>query len=61
MGAEVTARAKFTQSDIKRAVVGAVAAGLGIQKIEIDRDGKIVIVTTQSKPVADNDEWADLR
>lgn len=58
---EVTARAKFTQSDIKRAVVGATAAGLGIQKIEIDRDGKIVIVTAQSKPVADNDEWADLR
>lgn len=57
---EVTARAKFTQSDIKRAVVGAVSAGLGIQKIEIDRDGKIVIITTQAKPVADNDEWADL-
>lgn len=57
----MTARAKFTQSDIKRAVVGATAAGLGIQKIEIDRDGKIVIVTTQAKPVADNDEWADLR
>lgn len=56
----MTARAKFTQADVKRAVVGATAAGLGIQKIEIDRDGKIVIVTTQAKPVADNDEWADL-
>lgn len=56
----MTARAKFTQADIKRAVVGALASGLGIQKIEIDRDGKIVIITTQAKPVADNDEWADL-
>ena len=40
--------------------MGALSAGLGIQKIEIDRDGKIVIITTQAKPVADNDEWADL-
>lgn len=56
----MTARAKFTQADIRRAVTGATMAGLGIQKIEIDREGKIVIVTTQAKPVADNDEWADL-
>lgn len=57
----MTARAKFTQANVKRAVMGALSAGLGIQKIEIDRDGKIVIITTQAKPVADNDEWADLR
>ncbi len=58
----MTARAKFTQSDIKRAVVGATAAGLGIAKIEIDRDGKIVIIPASAKkPEADNDEWADLR
>ena len=56
----MTAPAKFTQANVKRAVMGALSAGLGIQKIEIDRDGKIVIITTQAKPVADNDEWADL-
>lgn len=57
----MTAPARFKQSDIKRAVSGALSAGLGIQKIEIDRDGKIVIIpASDKKPVADNDEWADL-
>lgn len=58
----MTAPARFKQSDIKRAVTGALSAGLGIQKIEIDRDGKIVIIPVSTKtPEADNDEWADLR
>jgi hypothetical protein len=58
----VTARARFKQTDIKRAAAGALAAGLGIAKIEIDRDGKIVIIPASAKkPEADNDEWADLR
>jgi hypothetical protein len=58
----MTAPARFKQSDIKRALSGALAAGVGVRKIEIDRDGKIVIIpASDKKPEADNDEWADLR
>lgn len=58
----MTAPARFKQSDVKRALSGALAAGIGIRKIEIDRDGKIIIIpATENKPEADNDEWADLR
>ena len=35
----------FTQSDITRAVKGAVKAGLNVQRFEVDRDGKIVVFT----------------
>jgi hypothetical protein len=35
----------FKQTDVKKAAAGARSAGLEIQRIEIDRSGKIVIVT----------------
>lgn len=41
-------RATFKQDDIKRACKGVVAAGLSVGRIEIDRDGKIVITTASS-------------
>lgn len=45
----MTARsANFKQDDIKRACKGVVAAGLSVGRIEIDRDGKIVITTSSS-------------
>jgi hypothetical protein len=56
----VTAPARFTQADIRRAAAGVTAAGLGIAKIEIDLSGKIVIIPATGQPQADNDEWADL-
>lgn len=34
----------FKQSDVKRAVRAAAAAGVTVSRIEIDRHGKIVIV-----------------
>jgi hypothetical protein len=34
----------FRQTDLTRAVKAALAAGIEIQRIEIDRDGKIVVV-----------------
>jgi hypothetical protein len=57
----VTAQARFTQADLKRAAAGVVAAGLAIARIEIDREGKIVIIpgATQNQSGNDN-EWADL-
>jgi hypothetical protein len=35
----------FKQADIKRAVAGALAAGLTVKRIEIAKDGTIVIVS----------------
>lgn len=37
--------APFKQHDVTRAVRGAIAGGVEIQKIEIDKDGKIVLIT----------------
>jgi hypothetical protein len=34
----------FRQADVTRAVKGAVAAGVPVGRVEIDRNGKIVIV-----------------
>lgn len=57
----VTAQARFTQADLKRAVAGVVSAGQAIERIEIDREGKIVIIPAPSQSRVGNDnEWADL-
>jgi len=57
----VTARARFTKADMKRAASGVLAAGLGIAKIEIDPNGKIVIIPGSAKnDNAGANEWADL-
>jgi len=37
--------ARFSQSDVRRAVQGATAAGLTVARVEIDPDGRIVIVS----------------
>jgi hypothetical protein len=34
----------FKQQDLTRALRGTVAAGIEVQRIEIDKDGKIVVV-----------------
>jgi hypothetical protein len=34
----------FRQQDVTRALKATVAAGIDVQRIEIDKDGKIVIV-----------------
>jgi hypothetical protein len=39
------AASPFRQADVTRAIKGAVAAGVDIARVEIDRTGKIVIVT----------------
>jgi len=44
------ARTPFRQADISRAVKGATAAGLVIGRVEIDQDGKIVIVSGEGRP-----------
>ena len=49
--------ATFKQSDVTRAAKGALAAGLPVARIEIDRDGKIVVVVDNgaTNPVNDWD------
>lgn len=56
----MTAPVRFKQSDIKRAAAGILSAGLAIAKIQIDPDGRIVIIPGVAKHKPDNDEWADL-
>jgi hypothetical protein len=36
--------APFTQADVKRAVKGAVAAGINVARVEVDKHGKIVVI-----------------
>ena len=43
------ALSNFRQADLTRAVRGARAAGLEVARIEIDRDGKIVILTPTAR------------
>jgi hypothetical protein len=40
----------FKQGDVTRAVKGAIAAGLDIARVEIDRHGKIVIQLVNGRP-----------
>lgn len=55
----MTAAARFTKADLKRAVSGVVAAGVPVGRIEIDPNGKIIILPATGKQ-HDNDEWVDL-
>jgi hypothetical protein len=36
---------KFRQRDLTRALKAAIAAGIGIERFEIDNDGKIIVFT----------------
>jgi hypothetical protein len=38
-------RLNFTQRALTRALKGAIKAGVSLSRVEIDRDGKIVMVT----------------
>jgi hypothetical protein len=45
----------FRQQDVTRAVKAVAAAGVHIARVEIDRAGKIVVVTQQS-PTSQQDD-----
>jgi hypothetical protein len=45
----------FRQQDVTRAVKAVAAAGVNIARVEIDKAGKIVIVTGQPSPQDDLD------
>ena len=42
---------RFRQSDVTRAIKAAIAAGIDVARVEIDKEGKIVIVTGKPDPV----------
>lgn len=53
----------FCQADVKRAVRGAQAGGLEVGRVEIDADGRIVLIAkTDDEPVImPLDKWKQSR
>ena len=57
----------FTQSDLTKALRAAVKAGLEVSRYEIDRDGKIVVITGKldlsEDPISarDANEWDSVK
>jgi hypothetical protein len=48
----------FRQQDVTKAIRAAAAAGVNIARIEIDADGKIVIITAPAPGgVGEENEW----
>jgi hypothetical protein len=45
----------FRQQDVTRAVKALRAAGVNIVRVEVTKDGKIVIVTAEGQPAAQDD------
>lgn len=56
--------AHFRQADLTRALKGAQAAGIEVGRVEIDADGKIVIVVASAGPAEPSsafDQWKGKR
>jgi hypothetical protein len=52
------APATFRQQDVTRAIRAAIAAGVDIARIEVAKDGRIIIVTAaHTEPKAEANEW----
>ncbi|MET4526520.1 hypothetical protein [Bradyrhizobium sp. JR18.2] len=52
----------FKQGDVTKALKGAVKAGLSVQRVEIDTDGKIILITGEMLPsAATGNEWDNVR
>ena len=52
--------ARFTQSDLKRAVKGVSSAGFRVVRIEIDANGKIVMHSASATPATVTGSWDDV-
>lgn len=50
-------RATFKQVDVTRAAKGMAAAGLKVARVEIDRDGKIVVYTGEPGASESSNDW----
>lgn len=47
----------FKQIDVTRAAKGVLAAGLPVARMEIDFDGKIVIVVDNGTTTTEKNDW----
>jgi len=57
--------ATFRQRDLTAAIKGVVAAGCAVARVEVSKDGKIILVVISKEPVSNNandnpNEWDDL-
>lgn len=52
--------ARFRQADLTRAVKGARASGLPVQRVEIDPNGKIVILFGGGPAITGGNEWDEV-
>jgi hypothetical protein len=52
----------FRQRDMTRAVRAVVAAGVGVKRVEIDKSGKIVVITGGEDSASDRpNEWDEVQ
>ena len=56
----------FRQQDVTRALRATVAAGIEVQRIEIDKDGKIILVFGKPPEISRNssdlhNEWDEVK
>lgn len=56
----MTAPARFSQADLSRALKGARAGGMRVGRVEIDPNGKIVIVSESVAPAAAPNPWDEV-
>jgi hypothetical protein len=56
------APSSFRQKDVTRTVKAVVAAGMVVRRVEVDRAGKIVVITgAEGEPVERSNEWDDVQ
>lgn len=53
----MTAPARFRKEDVARAVSGCEKAGMRVGRVEIDPNGRIVIVSEAVAPPVDPNPW----
>jgi hypothetical protein len=53
----------FKQGDVTKALKAAAAAGIDVGRVEIDRDGKIIVIVAEPASASDSDHEtsADIR
>jgi hypothetical protein len=55
-------RQTFKQGGVTKALRGAMNAGMSVKRVEIDREGKIVLIPDAAQPsVCTSNEWDDVR